>query len=317
MTTHNLIENGAAIETGPDDTGVDVGIIGVTASLAATSPQRTRAYGGDRSAWPAVEDYAALVRDRTPLCAGCLPLARGSIDTLAARIAALPARVSAVFIVGTDASESACVQFKAASLGGPLAICEPDLLTAALGAAAIRTLRCSDVTPRDGQIVVTAPKVLPRLAPLLLTAGIGTLTTWNQRDAEDYPLPRVMAHNDVLIDLTGTASDTAAPGRTLTLPGHPFDYGALVLPGLLSALCAHAAASLTIDVLAACARALARLTPPDQILPAVTEPLLVSAVAKEVAVALGEHPPLRRPRRYTSTSQRPTTEHHESEGQPS
>ena len=118
MTTHNLIENGAeAIETGPDDTGVDVGVIGVTPSHTATSPQRTRAHAGDRSAWPAMEDYAALVRDRTPLRAGCLPLARGGTDTVAARIAALPARVSAVFIVGTDAAESACVQFKAASRG--------------------------------------------------------------------------------------------------------------------------------------------------------------------------------------------------------
>ena len=114
---------------------------------------------------------------------------------------------------------------------------------------------------------MTTPKVLPRLGPLLLTAGVGTLTTWNQRDAEDYPLRRVMAHNDVLIDLTGTAPDTAAPGRTLRLPGNPFDYGALVLPGLLSALCAHDASSLTIDVLAACARALARRTPPVRFCP--------------------------------------------------
>jgi malic enzyme len=64
-----------------------------------------------------------------------------------------------------------------------------------------------------------------------------------------------------------------------------------MLPGLLSAVCAHNAASLTIVVGAACARALAPLTPPDLILPALTEPLLVSAVAIGVALALGEHPP--------------------------
>lgn len=46
-----------------------------------------------------------------------------------------------------------------------------------------------------------------------------------------------------------------------------------------------------IDVLAACARALALIAPPDRILPALTEPLLVPAVTREVARTLAEHPP--------------------------
>ncbi|WP_136246401.1 hypothetical protein [Mycobacterium intracellulare] len=315
MTTNNLTQNGRlAAHTGWDVSGVDVGVIGVTAPARPRCPQGTRAQGVERWVWTAMEDYAALVRDRTALRAGCLCLARGGADTMAARIAGLPARVSVVFVVGMGASESACVQFKTASLGGPLVISEADVLTAALGAAAISTLRCRGVTLRRGQIVVSNPKVLPRLGPLLLTAGVETLTTWNERDAQDYSLRALMAHHDILIDLAGTAPDTAAAERTLTLPREPFDYGALVLPGLLSALCAHNAASLTIDVLAACARALARLTPPDHILPALTEPLQVSAVAKEVAMTLGEHPPHRR---RASTPPHPNTQHQQPEGQPS
>jgi hypothetical protein len=233
---------------------------------------------------------------------------------VAGQIAGLPSRVSAVFVVGMGPSESACVQLMTASLEGPLVIGEPDVVAAALGAAATRTLRCRGVAPRRGRIVVTNSKVLPRLRRLLLSAGGGMLTTWNERDAEDYPLRAVVVHHDILIDLAGTAPETVAPGRTLRLPREPFDYGALVLPGLLCALCGRNCASLTIDVLAACARALARLSPPDQILPALDDPLLVPAVAREVARTLGEHPP---PHRHASTPPQPTAPYRHPEGQPS
>lgn len=110
MATNNLTHSGgAAVETGPDVTAVDVGVIGVTTPRGPSCPHETRAQGVDRWARPAMEDYAALVRDRTPLRAGCLPLARGGADTVAARLAALPARVSAVFIIEMSPSEAACV----------------------------------------------------------------------------------------------------------------------------------------------------------------------------------------------------------------
>ena len=316
MTTNNPTENGGpAVETGSDVTGIDVGVLGVAAPQTRTYSQGTCAQGLDRVAWTAMEDYAALVRDRTPIRAGCLPLARAGADTVAARIAGLPSGVSAVFVVGMGPSESASVQLRVASLKGPLVISELDVVTAAVGAAAISTLRCRGVAPRRGRIVVTDSEVMPRLGRLLLASGAGMLTTWDERDAQEYPLRAVMGHNDLLIDLAGTVPDTAAPGRTLTLPRELFDYGALVLPGLLSGLCRRNGLSLTIDVLAACARALALITPPDRILPALGEPLLVRAVAREVARALGEHPPPR-PYRQPSTPPQPTAQHHPG-GQPS
>jgi hypothetical protein len=216
---------------------------------------------------------------------------------VAARIAGLPSRVSVVFVVGTGSSESARVQRTVANRKGPLVISELDVVAAALGAAAIRTLRRRGVAPRRGRIVVTGAEVLPLLGPLLLAAGGGMLTSWNKRDAQAYPLRGIMAHHDILIDLAGTAPDTCAPGRTLTLPREPFDYRALVLPGLLSALGRRNCASLTIDVLAACARGLALVTSPDRILPALDDPLLVPAVARQVARTLGDHPPHRPYRR--------------------
>lgn len=316
--THNRTENGggAAVETGPDVTGIDVGVIGVAAPRTRSHAPRTCARDMDRLAWTAMEDYAALVRDRTPVRAGCLPLARAGADTVAARIAGLPSHVSAVFVVGTGPSESTSVQLRVAGLKGPVVISELDVVTATLGAAAIRTLRCRGVAPRRGRIVVTGAEALPRLGPLLRAAGGVTFTGWNQGDSQANPLRGVMAHHDILIDLAGTAPDNCAPGRTLRLPGDPFDYGALVLPGLLSALCRHNAARLTVDVLAACARALALIAPPERILPALTEPLLVPAVAREVTRTLAEHPPPlpSRHRSHPSPNQAPTST---SGGQPS
>ncbi|EKT77682.1 hypothetical protein WSS_A36178 [Rhodococcus opacus M213] len=98
-----------------------------------------------------------------------------------------------------------------------------------------------------------------------------------------------MEHNDVLVDLSGCAPDGAAPGRTVTVPAYGFAYGALVLPGLLAALCGHGVRTLTVEVVAACVRALALITPADQMLPSVDARLLVSAVARHVSRALG-HP---------------------------
>jgi hypothetical protein len=268
MTTNSLAENhGAFGVTGPDVAGIDVGMIGVRALRSRDDAHKNTFHNAKRLAWTVMEDYAALVRGRTPLRAGCLPLAAGA-DTVAARIAGLPSAVSAVFVVGMGPTESASVQLRVASLNGPVVISELDVVTAALGAAAISTLRCRGVAPRSGRIVLTGAEVLPRLGPLLLAAGGGTITGWNERDAHAHPLCGVMAHHDILIDLAGTAPDNCAPGRTLTLPRERFDYGALALPGLFSAMCRHNAARLTIDVLAACARALALIAPPDRILPA-------------------------------------------------
>ncbi|MBP2452403.1 hypothetical protein JOF57_002316 [Mycolicibacterium lutetiense] len=272
---------GTTVETDPDDDGIDIGILG---SDRCRKP--TGATVLDRSAWVAMENYAALVRERTAIRAGCLPLVQGSVDAIATRIAGLSDCVSAVFVVGLDPSDSACVQLKAASLRGPLVVSESDLVAAALSAAVITTLRRHGIARRSERVVVTNPETLPRLSRLLRSAGVAKLTTWNEPDSAD--LRALVAQHDVLVDLAGTAADTTAPGRTLRLPRDLFDYGGLVLPGLLSALRDHPVKSVTMDVLAACAQALTAVTPLDRILPALTEPLLVPTIGTEVARTLGQ-----------------------------
>ena len=263
--------------------GMEVGVIGVAA--ARTQPC---------AAWTAMDDYARLISDRTPLRALRLPLPHADALTVVSQITTLPWPVSAVFVVGLGSSESATVQRRVADHGGPLVITELDLITVALAAAAMGTLRDLGIGSRKGRIVVTNAERAPRLGPTILAACGGSVTGWRERDAAAYPLCRVMFHNDVLIDLAGTTPHSVAPGRILTLPPTGFDYGKLVLPGLLSALCGRGETRLTLDTLACCARALALVTPSGDVLPDLDQRLLIPAITRRVARTLGLPPPGRR-----------------------
>jgi hypothetical protein len=72
----------------------------------------------------------------------------------------------------------------------------------------------------------------------------------------------------------------------VTIPPDPFDVGALVLPGLLDALCGHDVTALQVEHLAAAAHALALLAPEGQMLPELTEPLLVPTIARHISQTL-------------------------------
>ena len=260
--------------------GMEVGVIGVAASRSRPC-----------TAWTAMDDYAELISDRTPLRAVRLPLPHCDARTVVARIVNLPWPMSVIFVVGLDHAESATVQQRVANHGGPLVITELDLITIALAAAAIGTLRLHGTASRQGRTVVINAERAPRLGPTILAASGGSVTGWHERDAGSYPLCRVMRHNDVLIDLPGTAPLDVAPGRVLTLPPALFDYGALVLPGLLSAVCGRGERRLTLDTLACCARALALVTSPGDVLPTPDQRLLIPAITQLVARALALPPP--------------------------
>ena len=127
MVTNNLARSDAErTNEGGRGTGVDVGVIGVAAARTVDPPVPS---------WLAMEDYAALIDDRTPMRAVPLPLSRGGVDTVASAITGHPTRLSAVLIVGLAASESAAVQRRVADTAGPLVIAEIDVVSAALAAA--------------------------------------------------------------------------------------------------------------------------------------------------------------------------------------
>jgi hypothetical protein len=279
LTSNSAGEVHSAAQAGRVLAPVEVGVVGVAAT-------RTRPC----TAWKAMEDYATLISQRTALRAVRHPLPRGDGRTVADRIISYSSPSSAMFVVGLGPSDSATVQRRVADHGGPLVITELDVVTVALAAAATATLRGRGSAARPGQIVITDTESAPQLGPILRATSGRSVASWHERDAAAYPLCRVVRRDDVLIDLAGAAAPGVAPGRTLTLPAALFDYGALVLPGLLSVLCERREAALTLDVLASCARALALLTPAGRVLPELSQRLLIPAVARHVARTLSERP---------------------------
>jgi hypothetical protein len=262
-------------------TGVDVGVIGVAA--VRTNPPHP-----PQSSWLAMEDYAELIKDRTPMRAVPMPLSTRDLPTVVSAITGVRARLSAALVVGLSAAESAAVQRQVADAGGPLVIAHIDAVTAALAAAVITTLRSRGVKRQRARVVMADTESLPLLAPTLIACGIGELTTWHHRDAQDYPLARLMAHNDVLVDPNAAASVPHARGRTVTIPDEPFEFGGLVVPGLLAGLCGRGVAELDVEHLLAAAHVLALLTPAGRLLPEVDEPLLATTIARHLSQTLAD-----------------------------
>lgn len=262
--------------------GVDVGVIGVTAFRTVDPPCPAR------SSRLAMQDYVDLIDDWTPMCALPVPLSTGDVPAVASAIAGLRARLSAVFVVGLAAAESATVQRRVADAGGSLVITEIDAVTAALAAAVITMLRSRGVQRQRARVVMTGTESAPLLGPILIACGIGELTYWHHHDSAEYPLNRLMEHNDILIDPNAGAAVPVAWDRTLTIPPDPFEYGALVVPGLLAALCGLGVAALDIEHLVAAAHVVALLTPAGQLLPELDEPLLVTTIARHVSQTLAD-----------------------------
>lgn len=240
------------------------------------------------SAWAAVENYTALLRERTALRAVPFTPTRAAPSMVVERIMEMPDALAAVFVAGLSVSDSTAVQNAAAEAGGPLIVTELDALTATLAAAAVTTLRRRRLGPQRGRIAVLGAQAAPKLEQVLLLSGAGRVTNWFEADASTVPIQRVMNYNDVLIDLTRTASHTDAPGRTVWIPNDPFDFATLSLPGLLSALCGHGATELSVEALAASARALALITPTGRSLPNPNQHMLVPVVAHHITRILPE-----------------------------
>jgi hypothetical protein len=284
MVTNNLARNGdeRTNEDGRELPGVDVGVIGVATSRTVDPACRPR------SSWLAMKDYVALIEDRTPMRAAPVPLSTGDVPTVASAITGHQARLSAALVIGLAASESAAVQRRVADAGGPLVIAEIDAVTAALAAAVMTMLRSRGVQRPRARVVMAGAESAPLLGPILIACGIGELTYWRRDDAQSYPLARLMQHNDILVDPNAAAFVPRAWDRTVSIPRDPFEFGGLVVPGLLAALCGLGVAALNIEHLVAAAPVVALLTPAGQLLPELDEPLLVTTIARHVSQTLAD-----------------------------
>ncbi len=264
--------------------GRDLGLPSIDAAVVTVGA----AHGGRSRTSPRVsprtvmEQYADLICTRTPLRVLRLPMNTGDVHLVASRISATAPRASLAFVTGIGTGESSRVKSEVAAQGGPLVLTELDVVTAALAGTTISILRRSGAAPGCGRIVINCPERAPLLGPTLMKSGIAEITNWHSGDAHAFPLRRLMEHNDVLIDLAGTAADTDAPGRTVHYPAEPFRVGQLIAPGLIGALCGHETREVTAEILAAAARALALITPVGQTLPDPGDSLVTPAIARRV-----------------------------------
>lgn len=198
----------------------------------------------------------------------------------------LPADVRVVLLVRTEPGRTRKLRD---SLAGRTVITDQDTTTIALTAELLTTLTRAGRAPEASRVVVAGADAMPSLSRLLLAAGIGDITTWNPVDALAYPLERIAARTDAVVDLVGAGRFTGSrhAGPAVITPDHRRDP-LLALPGLLRAITADPAAPLNVDVQHACALALAAATPPGKRLPHEPDEILTRLVAD--AASRAPHP---------------------------
>ncbi|MFD7844904.1 hypothetical protein ACFV4K_18460 [Nocardia sp. NPDC059764] len=276
------------IGSGHEDNAAQSGKPGsasIGAAVVAVWGRRTNRTNS--SCWVAMEDYAALLADRTVLHTAVVPLTTGRPYSIAARIAKLPRHITTVFLIGPNAMESAAVQSITAASSGRLVISETDALTATVAAAAVTALRAKRIPPRHGRLAVIGADRAPHLEAVLLRCGAAAVTARHGDTRGGPDIRKLFVDHDITVDLTETDVMWKVPGRTFSVPADSYHFAALALPGLLGALSGHGGARVTVDALAAAARALALVTPVGRTLPDVRDHRLDPTVAQHVSKVLG------------------------------
>ncbi|WP_338887303.1 hypothetical protein [Rhodococcus sovatensis] len=144
---------------------------------------------------------------------------------------------------------------------------EVGAITVALAAAVMSTLANRGVPGGSGCVVIACPERAPLLGPVLLECGIGSITSWNTRDAQDFSLRRVSSHNDILVDLRVPEHLDDEIEWAITAGPDVMSAAAASLAGLSVALRKEMFSRIDTPALAACARALVLQTAPGDVLP--------------------------------------------------
>lgn len=235
-----------------------------------------------------------LLRDHAHLAAFPVAVTVREAGQLSAALRALPPGTTAIFLTRTEPGRARPAQQDLAGTSTVPVVTEQDTVGIALTAALLTTLRRAGVSPQSSRVVVTGPRTLPLLVPLLTAAGVGDLVSWNKADAAAFPLSGVARDATAVIDLIAAAS-ALPPAFAADVPVLVADDPVghlLALPGVLRALRETPATGFgadplyRLDVHCACARALAALTPVDRMLPELSDPELTDAVAQAAAGAL-------------------------------
>lgn len=254
--------------------------------LRESSP-RARQTDGSIRGWVAMEEYAAVIENLTSLRVTRLPLAKCTETDIVDRLCAVDANVGVALVVGLNAAHSEAIARRVDERGGPTVVTEIDLATAAMAASVVSTLGHRGISTSRARVILACPERAPLLGPVLIECGVGSVTSWSNHDAQDFSLRRLLPHNDVLVDLSDSASRVGGDIEgSIILESNPVAAVSLALTGLLDALCRRTLPRVDAPVLAACARALSMLAPPGRLVPKLDEPLLTKAIARHVDRAL-------------------------------
>jgi malate dehydrogenase (oxaloacetate-decarboxylating) len=233
--------------------------------------------GGIAATTSVLRRYAALVEELTGLPTRVIASDYG--------LPTLLAGTSAVLLVRATPER----EHKArAGVAGIPVLTDRDCTAIALTAALLTTLGRAGRTLETSRVVIAGANTMPLLNPVLLTAGIRDITTWNPADALAFPLRRIAANADAVINLVGGGGRFAWPRHAApaVIVPDPARDPVLALPGLLHALTRHPHARLTPEVQHACAVALSAATPPGEQLPRRPDDTLTRQVADFAADAL-------------------------------
>jgi len=247
--------------------------------------------------------YAAVIRDAAGLSTHTVTLETSSRarypSVFAAALRGLGDEVAAVYLPDTDPVRARMIQ---SSGTGPMVVTECDTTAIALNAALWTTLAGRGHPPEASRVVIAGAERMPLLAPLLVAAGVGDLTTWRAVDAAAFPLRRIAARANVVINLLGPSPAMNAiradhPDLLVITPDHGRDP-LLALPGLLRAAVLVRGIKLDVAVAHAAALALVMATPPASTLPTKPDRALSDQIADAVIWALppaARHPSPRTP----------------------
>ena len=197
----------------------------------------------------------------------------------------LPPGTSAVLLV--RATPERAQKARDSIIGVPV-LTDQDTTAVALTAALLTTLTRAGRALQTSRVVVAGANTMPLLNPVLLTAGIRDITTWNPADALAFPLRRIAANADAVINLVGGGGRFAWPRHTApaVIVPDPARDPVLALPGLLRALTRHPQVRLTPEIQHACAVVLSAATAPGEQVPRRCDETLTRQIADAATDAL-------------------------------
>lgn len=235
------------------------------ASIAALDP-----YGRQVAVEFLLGTWMTFIKMHTGLNVLAVNIASSGHEDLRARLQRLPVDLAGVVVVDTSPDRCGTIRTWAQDRECPL-FTQPSMTAVATTAALLTSLIRQGLPPERSHVVITGAATMPLLCGLLTASGVGQITQWDRRDAETFPLRRIAAHADAVIDLLGCAHDLVQPtddrpGTLLITPDSP-EWAVLALPTLLHAATTVSPTAMSMDTRYACALTLVAATPEGRLLP--------------------------------------------------